>query len=255
MKKHFFTLVELLVVIAIIGILTALVIPAIGAARAKARSAECRSNQKDTYKAIAAAMSKNDLLVSGTDFGKTPGDKPGWTRYLYGEGGDTNGKMKGKDAIIKDMQSLRCPSFSYAQSKALGAMSDGDRETALSEAYGVFYCSTVGSNQDFAGFDFKGSTFEKDGSSPAVEIGPSKLVLGGCSAKNGATKTASAMIYDGNTWKGQLAKVHSDKCNVFFRDGRSDEVTKTELTEMYYPNAKLDRAEKITDDAWVDPDN
>ena len=51
-KRGAFTLVELLVVIAIIGILVALLLPAIQAAREAARRTQCRNNLKNIGLAI-----------------------------------------------------------------------------------------------------------------------------------------------------------------------------------------------------------
>src|ERR1700724_283328 len=68
-KNHGFTLVELLVVIAIIGVLVALLLPAIQAARESARRTHCANNLKQI------GVSLHDYLAAFKTF--PPGEQQG----------------------------------------------------------------------------------------------------------------------------------------------------------------------------------
>jgi prepilin-type N-terminal cleavage/methylation domain-containing protein len=195
---HGFTLVELLVVIAIIGILIALLLPAVQAAREAARRTQCTNNIKQMSLASLTHNSAHRTLPSG-----------GWCYYWAGdpEGGFTRRQPGGWMYNILPFMEGR--SLHQMGAGVTGTVKRQALAKMLSTPIGAHYCPTRREAKEYPA----ASLFYSNAENPTTLPGNSRGLVGKTDyAANGGTFRADGTLF---TWlpietidyRGAMAKV------------------------------------------------
>lgn len=194
-----FTLIELLTVIAIIGILAAILIPVVGAARERARSSKCVSNLRSTSTAFISHILENDGRLRTFTGGSN-------TRWLWTR------ELRDQGYFGRNSESLQCPSWDN------GRIHDWD-------AYGVNVFDPNSTRDSDSGTNLYMMNFNSS------DINPTRYILLADSLNGAGRQIFRLWSNDANS-NGGIHLRHNDRANVAFLDGHVESLGADQLGKL-----------------------
>jgi prepilin-type N-terminal cleavage/methylation domain-containing protein/prepilin-type processing-associated H-X9-DG protein len=154
-KRSAFTLIELLVVISIIGILIALLLPAVQAARSAAQRAQCLNNMKQLGLALVMYETQHKAFPPGGLDNTNNGNRMGWPALVlpYIEQTALAGKLDykksyldnvNKSAAMTPVAVFLCPSQREQKSVLMREFASNGEQLNGKDPYSIHYYGVAG---------------------------------------------------------------------------------------------------------------